>query len=271
MSVYALEAHDLRASYTGPTNEVLKGINEHIETGTFTVILGPNGSGKSTFLMTLAKILAPTAGEIHIAGQKAADLKGNDFAKLLALMPQQAHAPEGIRVWDLVSHGRHPHRSFWQPLGKDDLTAVDQALAATGCTDLANRRVLELSGGQRQRVWIAMALAQQAPLILLDEPIAHLDLSHALDVLDIAVDLVQHGQTVVAVLHDINLAARYADKLIVVHDGCVVASGPPAQVITENLIRDVFGVEARVFPDPETGTPYIAPRAHHGRVDRTSL
>ncbi|GAA1514664.1 ABC transporter ATP-binding protein [Nocardioides humi] len=261
----AIEAEDLRASYgDGADAEVLKGISTSIPRGRLTVIVGPNGSGKSTLLMTLARIMAPSGGVVRVEGRDSAGLRGRELARLLALLPQEATAPEGIRVWELVSRGRHPHRGFWQPLGAEDHRAVEEALELTGCRELAQRRMVELSGGQRQRVWIALALAQRSPVLLLDEPTAHLDLSHALDVLDIGVRLTAAGKTVVTVLHDLNLAARYADRIIVVDGGQVVGAGAPTEVITPELVGEVFGVAALVVPDPETGSPLVVPRAQHG-------
>lgn len=266
MTATALEAHDLRASYGhggAASREVLKGITEQVPQGRMTIIVGPNGSGKSTLLLTLARIMAPASGVVTVEGRDSAGIGGRELARMLALLPQQASAPEGIRVWELVSRGRHPHRGFLTPLGARDHAAIEDALDLTGTRELAERRVVELSGGQRQRVWIALALAQQAPVLLLDEPTAHLDLSHALDVLDTGVRLTAAGRTVVTVLHDLNLAARYADKVIVVGDGQVVASGAPSEVLTAELVADVFGVAARIVPDPESGTPLVVPLARH--------
>lgn len=261
----AIEAVDLRVSYGDGTDaEVLKGVSTWIPRGQMTVIVGPNGSGKSTLLLTLARIMAPTQGVVRVEGRDSAAMGGRELARLLALLPQEATAPDGIRVWELVSRGRHPHRSFWQPLRAEDHRAVEEALELTGCRELAERRMVELSGGQRQRVWIALALAQSAPVLLLDEPTAHLDLSHALDVLDIGVRLTVAGRTVVTVLHDLNLAGRYADRIIVVDGGRVVAAGAPTEVVTAQLVSDVFGVSARIVPDPETGSPLVVPRAQHG-------
>ncbi len=265
-SPVALSAQGVRVSYPGrdAATDVLRGISLDFARGGLTAIVGPNGSGKSTLLHALARVLPPSSGIVQVEGRPAARLSGRELARLLALMPQQASAPEGIRVWELVSRGRHPHRGFLQPMGPGDLAAIAEALELTGCADLADRRLTELSGGQRQRVWIALALTQQARVLLLDEPIAHLDLAYALDVLDVAGRLAAGGRAVVAVLHDLGLAARYADTLVVLADGVIVAAGAPGEVLTAELVAEVFGVRATVVPDPESGTPLVVPLASYG-------
>ncbi len=262
----ALSARAIRVSYPGrnAAADVLRGISQDFLSGQLTAIVGPNGSGKSTLLHALARVLPPSSGTVRIEGRQADRLSGRELARSLALMPQQVSAPEGIRVWELVSRGRHPHRGFLRPLGPGDLAAIAEALELTGCADLADRRLTELSGGQRQRVWVALALAQQARVLLLDEPIAHLDLAYALDVLDIAGRLAAGGRAVVAVLHDFGLAARYADTLIVLDHGVIVAAGAPGDVLTAELVAEVFGVRAKVVPDPESGTPLVVPLASYG-------
>ena len=188
-------------------------------------------------------------------------LPTKEVARRVGLLPQSSVAPEGITVSDLVGRGRYPHQSLLSSWSADDEAAVDAALAATDIADLADRHVDELSGGQRQRVWIAMVLAQETPLVLLDEPTTFLDIGHQLEVLDLVATLREQGRTIVAVLHEINLAARYATHLVAMRDGRVVAQGRPRDVLTEELVRDVFDVVARVIPDPDTGVPVVLPRS----------
>lgn len=239
---------------------VLRGVDVAVPTGGFTAVVGPNGCGKSTLLLTLARILRPTAGRVVLAGRDLAEHRPRDLACTLALLPQQPTAPDGILVRDLVLRGRQPHRGALAPVRSRDREAVREALAATGTLDLADHPLARLSGGQRQRVWIAMALAQQTPAVLLDEPTSFLDVAHQIDVLDTCSALTGTGRTVVAVLHDLSLAARYADHVVVLHNGEVAAAGPPEAVVTEQVLADVFDLPARVVPDPETGRPLVIAR-----------
>ena len=241
--------------------KIIEGLDLAIPDGSFTVIIGPNGCGKSTLLRSLARLIKPTSGAVLLDGTDIAASRTKDLARTIGLLPQSSIAPEGITVVDLVSRGRHPHQSVLRRWGEADEAAVRDALTRTRLADLSTRVVDELSGGQRQRVWIAMALAQQTPLLLLDEPTTYLDIAHQIDVLDLCTELHREGRTLVAVLHDLNQAARYATHLIAMKSGRIVAQGPPAEVVTAGFVHEVFGVPARIVPDPETGSPLIVPRA----------
>ncbi|MCW5954567.1 MAG: ABC transporter ATP-binding protein [Propionibacteriaceae bacterium] len=240
---------------------IIEGLELTIPDGSFTVIIGPNGCGKSTLLRSLARLIRPTDGAVLLDGADIAATKTKELARTIGLLPQSSIAPEGITVVDLVSRGRHPHQTMLRRWGEQDEAAVCEALRRTRLTELSTRVVDELSGGQRQRVWIAMALAQETPLLLLDEPTTYLDISHQIDVLDLCTELHLEGRTLVAVLHDLNQAARYATHLVALKQGRIVGQGPPSQVVTTDFVHEVFGVDARIVPDPETGTPLIVPRA----------
>lgn len=230
-----------------------------IPDGSFTVIIGPNGCGKSTLLRALARLLKPQHGRVVLDGRAATDYGAKEAARLVGLLPQTSMAPDGITVADLVSRGRYPHQGLirqWSPADKE---AVDRAMAATGVVDLASRPVDELSGGQRQRVWVAMALAQETPLLLLDEPTTYLDIAHQIDLMDLFAGLHRSGSTLVAVLHDLNQATRYATHLIVMKEGAVVAEGPPSEIFTADLVEEVFGLPCLVIEDPVSGTPLVVP------------
>ena len=239
-----------------------------IPDGSFTVIVGANGSGKSTLLRGLARLLAPQSGAVHLDGDEIHRLRSKEVARRLGLLPQGPTAPDGIVVADLVGRGRHPHVGLLRQWSDADQAAVDQAMAATGITDLRNRYVDELSGGQRQRVWIAMALAQQTSLLLLDEPTTYLDIAHQVDVLELCDELhEEHGRTLVVVLHDLNHACRYATHLVAMREGRIVAEGAPVDIVTAELVEEVFGLRCRVIADPETGTPLIVPaRGRRARI-----
>ncbi|MFE0580006.1 ABC transporter ATP-binding protein [Streptomyces sp. NPDC058874] len=224
-----------------------------------TTIIGANGCGKSTLLRTLARLLRPTRGVVVLDGDDIARLRTRDVARKLGLLPQAPVAPEGLTVADLVARGRHPHQSWLRQWSSDDADVVERALAMTGVSDLADRPVDSLSGGQRQRVWISMTLAQGTDLLLLDEPTTYLDLAHAVDVLDLVDDLHESGCTVVLVLHDLNLAVRYSDHLVVMKAGTILAQGHPREVITAGLLREAFGLRARVIDDPVGGGPLVVP------------
>ena len=228
--------------------------------GSFTAIVGPNGCGKSTLLRALGRLMRPTSGQVLLDGRTIARTPTREVAKVLGLLPQSPIAPEGLTVGDLVARGRHPHQTWLRQWSRDDEAVVAEALAWTDMADLAERPVDELSGGQRQRAWISMALAQGTDLLLLDEPTTYLDLSHQIDVLELVGRLhAERGRTVVVVLHDLNQAARYAERLVAMKDGELVASGTPAEVLTEQLLADVFDLEARILPDPVSGTPMVVP------------
>ena len=238
---------------------VSRDLSVEIPAGEFTVIIGPNACGKSTLLRSLSRLLRPAAGQVRLDGRPLASFKAKEFARTVGLLPQSSIAPEGITVVDLVSRGRFPYQGIIRQWTDADEQAVRDALAATNVADLATREVAELSGGQRQRVWAAMAIAQQTPILLLDEPTTFLDLTHQIEMLDLFARLHRCGTTIVAVLHDLNQAARYATHLIVMKDGAVVASGPPAQVLTEELVHQVFELNSMVIDDPASGTPLIVP------------
>lgn len=224
-----------------------------------TVIVGANGCGKSTLLRGMARLLRPGAGAALLDGRAIHRLPTRQVARVLGLMPQGPVAPEGVSVVDLVGRGRVPHRGPLSRWTSADDAAVAQALELTHTADLAARPVDELSGGQRQRVWVALALAQQPDVLLLDEPTTYLDLAHQIELLDLFADLVERGTTVAMVLHDLNLACRYADHLIAMRAGRVLAAGPPAEVVTAGLVEEVFGLACRVVPDPVTATPMVVP------------
>lgn len=234
-----------------------------IPEGSFTVIVGPNACGKSTLLRALARLLRPSDGAVLLDGRDLRERPAKEVARRVGLLPQTATAPEGITVVDLVRRGRYPHQSLLHRWSAADARAVDLAMERTEVASLAEVPVDELSGGQRQRVWAAMALAQETPLLLLDEPTTYLDVAHQIDLLDLFDDLHRHGSTIVAVLHDLNHAARYATHLIAMRDGAVVAEGPPADVVTAELVERVFGLPCVVIPDPVTGTPLVVPRGRH--------
>jgi iron complex transport system ATP-binding protein len=239
---------------------VVRDLDLELTDGSLTAIVGPNGCGKSTLLRALGRLMRPASGQVLLDGRAIARTPTREVARVLGLLPQVPTAPEGLTVADLVGRGRHPHQSWLRQWSGDDEAVVAEALAWTDLTDLAGRPVDELSGGQRQRAWISMALAQGTDLLLLDEPTTYLDLSHQIDVLELVRRLnTERGRTVVVVLHDLNLAARYAQRLVAMRNGEIVASGTPAEVLTERLLADVFDLEARVVPDPVTGTPMVVP------------
>lgn len=238
---------------------VIDDLDVAIPPGVITTIIGPNGCGKSTLLSTLSRLLKPAEGTVVLDGEDIAKAKTRDVAKKLGLLPQAPVAPEGLTVADLVARGRHPHQSWLRQWSSDDAGVVARALAMTGVSDLADRPVDALSGGQRQRVWISMALAQGTDLLLLDEPTTYLDLAHAVDVLDLVDDLHESGRTVVMVLHDLNLAARYSDNLVVMKAGAILAQGHPRDVITAELLHEAFGLRAHVIDDPVGDRPLIVP------------
>lgn len=225
----------------------------------FTVIIGPNACGKSTLLRTLSNLIKPSEGHVILDGKKIHTYKSKVVAKKLGLLPQSSTAPDGITVANLVAHGRYPYQNFIQQWTESDEHAVITALELTKTANLANRLVDELSGGQRQRVWVAMVLAQQTPLLLLDEPTTFLDIAHQIELLELFKDLNEQGNTLVAVLHDINHAARYATHLIAMKKGRIIAQGNPVDIVTEDLIEEVFDLKCKVIQDPVTDTPLIIP------------
>lgn len=234
-----------------------------IADGSFTAIVGPNACGKSTLLRALSRLLAPHRGQVILDGRGIGERPAKEVARRLGLLPQSATAPDGITVLDLVARGRYPHQSFLRQWSQDDERAVAEAMAATRIADMAVRLVDELSGGQRQRVWIAMVLAQETPILLLDEPTTFLDIAHQIELLDLLADLNAAGRTVVAVLHDLNHASRYASHLVAMKNGAIVEEGRPADIVTADLVERVFDLPAIVIRDPVAGTPLIVPRGRH--------
>lgn len=257
-----LNAQDLTLKYDQRC--VVEGLSVEIPEGQVTMIVGANACGKSTLLRGLSRLLKPASGAVTLDGKDIHTKPARELARTLGLLPQHPTAPDGITVRDLVGRGRYPHQGFFRSWSAKDDAAVQRALEATETLALAERDIDELSGGQRQRVWIAMALAQETEVLLLDEPTTYLDLAHQVEVLDLVTDLNRTRKTTVAiVLHDLNLAARYADNVIAMKGGAVVAMGSPRDVVTESLVRDVFGLESRVIPDPISGTPLIIPIGRH--------
>ncbi|WP_104160219.1 ABC transporter ATP-binding protein [Arthrobacter sp. ZGTC212] len=257
-----LSAQDLVLSYG--ERLVVDGLSVTLPAGQITIIVGANACGKSTLLRGLSRLLKPAGGTVLLGGRDIHSRPAREVARTLGLLPQTPVAPDGITVADLVGRGRYPHQGWFRQWTPGDDDAVAAALEATGTLDLAERNVDELSGGQRQRVWIAMALAQETRILLLDEPTTFLDVTHQIEVLDLITDLNRRaGTTVAIVLHDLNIAARYADHLIAMKSGAVAAQGAPADVVTEDLVRDVFGLESRVIPDPVSGTPMVVPIGRH--------
>lgn len=245
---------------------VIEQLDLLIPPGKVTAIVGANACGKSTLLRSMSRLLMPRAGRVVLDGKAIHRMPAKQLARTLGLLPQSPIAPDGITVADLVGRGRHPHQAVFSRWSATDELAVAEALEATDTVDLADRAVDELSGGQRQRVWIAMVLAQRTELLLLDEPTTFLDVSHQVEVLDLLTDLnTSRGTTIVMVLHDLNLAARYADHLIAMADGGIHAVGDPSEVLSEATVRAVFGLESRVITDPVSGRPLMLPIGrHHG-------
>lgn len=243
-------------------------LNLHIQQGTITALVGPNGCGKSTLLRGLSRLLKPVNGNVHLDGRDIHAMKAKDLAKQLGILPQSPTAPEGLTVHELVAQGRYPHQNWFQQWSREDERIVEDALVTTNLTMLADRPVDTLSGGQRQRAWIAMALAQQTDVLLLDEPTTYLDLAYQMDVLDLLDDLNAQGRTIVMVLHDLNQAARYADTIVALRGGQIVAQGIPEQVMTRENILQVFGLKAEVVSDPITGTPMCVPIGRRGQRRR---
>ncbi len=263
-----LEARDLTFGYDR-AEPVGSDLDLAIASGAFTVIVGPNACGKSTLLRSLARLLRPRHGTVVLDGKDISELPSKQVARRLGLLPQTAIAPDGITVEDLVARGRYPYQSTLRQWSRADGAACREAMEVTATTEIASRLVDELSGGQRQRVWLAMVLAQQTDLLLLDEPTTFLDISHQVQLMELLTWLNQRdGHTIVAVLHDLNQAARYASHVIAMKDGRIVAQGPPAEVVTEDTIEEVFDLACRVVPDPVSGAPLVLPL---GGTARASL
>ncbi|MBU2666215.1 ABC transporter ATP-binding protein [Actinoplanes bogorensis] len=261
-ATHSLSVESLQLGYGDRT--VIESLDLLVPPGRITTIVGANACGKSTLLRSMSRLLAPRAGHVLLDGREVHRMPAKELARTLGLLPQSPIAPEGITVADLVGRGRNPHQRLLSRWSHADDEAVAAALDATHTADLADRSVDELSGGQRQRVWIAMALAQQTDLLLLDEPTTFLDVSHQVEVLDLLTDLNQtRGTTIVMVLHDLNMAARYTDHLIALADGKLYAAGEPAEVLTEDCVRAVFGLDSRVITDPTSDKPLMLPLGRH--------
>ena len=258
MTDHTLEAQGLTLAYD--KRVISEDLSTHVPVGSFTAIIGPNACGKSTLLRAFARLLSPRAGRVVLDGRDIASRGAKELARELGLLPQTSLAPDGIRVADLVARGRFPHQRVFDRWSPDDEAAVLRAMTATDVLDLSGRLVAELSGGQRQRVWVAMALAQETPVLLLDEPTTFLDIAHQIEVLELFRSInLEDGRTLVAVLHDLNQAARYASHIIAMRSGSIVAAGAPADVITPEIVEDVFSVPCRVIDDPESRTPLVIP------------
>jgi iron complex transport system ATP-binding protein len=256
--VSRLRAEALSLGYDNRT--VVENLDVTVLDRKITAIVGANACGKSTLLRGLARLLKPRTGAVYLDGRTFAQLSTLDVAKVLGLLPQTPVAPDGITVADLVARGRYPHQGWFRRWSTGDHDAVTRALAATGTTDLIDRPLRQLSGGQRQRVWVAMALAQDTDLLLLDEPTTFLDINHQVELLRLLRALnADAGKTIVAVLHDLNLASRFCDHIIAMADGAIVAEGPPGEVITAELVEKVFGLSCTIIPDPVAGTPIVVP------------
>ncbi|GAB3074769.1 ABC transporter ATP-binding protein [Corynebacterium aquatimens] len=254
----SLQGRGLRAGYG--SRVIIEHAEVAIPNGEFTVIVGPNACGKSTLLKTLARVIPPLAGEVLLNEQPITSIKPKAVARQLSFLPQSPLTPDGITVKDLVSRGRYPYQGLLRQWSDGDEVAVEEAMARAGVAALSERFVSELSGGQRQRVWIALVLAQQTPIVLLDEPTTYLDITHQVEVLDLARNMQRSGHTVVAVLHDLTLAFRYATHLLVMKKGEIVAEGPVADVVTPQLIEHVYGLACTIITDPETGRPIVVPK-----------
>jgi iron complex transport system ATP-binding protein len=262
---HTLAAQSLTLAYDEV--EVARDLSVDIPTGKITCIVGANACGKSTLLRALARLLKPKAGVVLLDGESIHRLSTKVVATRLGILPQSPIAPEGITVADLVARGRYPHQKWFRQWTGADEAVIADAMRATGTIGIATRPVDELSGGQRQRVWIAMALAQGTDLMLLDEPTTFLDLAHQVEVLDLLVDLnLRDQRTVVLVLHDLNHAARYSHHLIAMRDGRLVAQGIPDEIITEELVHEVFGLRCQVIVDPVAGTPMVVPIGRHNNL-----
>ncbi|WP_018157710.1 ABC transporter ATP-binding protein [Demetria terragena] len=264
-TVPRLEAVGVSLGYSD--RAVVEDLSVVVPNGKVTAIVGSNGCGKSTLLRGLSRLLKPSSGQVLLDGTSIHERSTKEVARSIGLLPQSPIAPEGITVTELVSRGRHPHHGMFKQWSQADDEAVAAALEQTQTVELAHRDVDALSGGQRQRVWIAMVLAQQTDLLLLDEPTSYLDIAHAVEVLDLVTDLNLRGTTVVMVLHDLNLAARYANHVIAMSGGSIVREGDPREVVTAEVVEQIFGVPCHIVPDPVSGSPMVVPIGRHYRDD----
>ncbi|EJK9927593.1 iron-enterobactin ABC transporter ATP-binding protein [Cronobacter sakazakii] len=239
---------------------VADGLNVAIPDGKFTAIIGPNGCGKSTLLRTLSRLMKPLGGQVRLDGQAIQHFSTKEVARRIGLLAQNASAPGDITVAELVARGRYPHQPLFTRWRDEDERAVQKAMAATGVTALADQSVDTLSGGQRQRAWIAMVLAQETSILLLDEPTTWLDISHQIDLLELLCTLNrEQGYTLAAVLHDLNQACRYANHLIALRDGKIIAEGAPSEIVDAALIEAIYGLRCMIIEDPVAGTPLVVP------------
>tara|TARA_B100000683_G_C12397858_1_gene518381 strand:+ start:198 stop:935 length:738 start_codon:yes stop_codon:yes gene_type:complete len=239
---------------------IVEGLTITIPTQAITAIIGPNGCGKSTLLKALARILIPEKGKVEVNEVDIHSQSTKEIARQIGLLPQNPRSPDGITVSDLIQRGRYPHQGIFRQWSREDEASVNNALSLTGLSSFSDKPIDELSGGQRQRVWIAMLLAQETPIMLLDEPTTHLDIAHQIEVLDLLKELTrQHNRTIVMVLHDINLAVRYADNLIAMRDGKVKTFGEPHNVVTAQMMHEVFSIQAQILQDPVSGSPLCIP------------
>lgn len=264
-----LAAHQVTVGYGG--EPVIPSLDLAIEQGDFMVVVGPNGCGKSTLLKALCRVNRPSAGRVEIDGEDVHRMRGRAVAQRISLLPQSTVAPEGITVAELVARGRHPHHTLLRQWSPDDDRAIAAALQRTHLGDLADTPVATLSGGQRQRAWVAMVLAQDTEVILLDEPTTFLDIAHQYELLELFAELNREGRTVVAVLHDLNQAARFASRLVVMSEGRIRGDGHPTSVLTAELVREVFGLAADVVDDPRSGTPLVVPHVRSAALPASTI
>ncbi len=262
-----IQADNLSLAYDNGTT-IVRDLSLSIRQGSITALVGPNGCGKSTLLRGISRLLKPSQGTVYLNSQNIHTMKARELAKQLGILPQSPTAPEGLTVHELVAQGRYPHQNWFQQWSREDERIVAEALDTTDLTHLADRPVDTLSGGQRQRAWIAMALAQQTQVLLLDEPTTFLDLAYQIDALDLLADLNEQGRTIIMVLHDLNQAARYADTIIALCDGQIMAQGAPAEVMTAEIVWQVFGLKSQIVTDPITGTPMCVPVGRRNQRQR---
>lgn len=261
-----LHAEQLSLAYDGVS--IIEQLDLEAPAGRITALVGPNGCGKSTLLRGLARLLKPEGGMVYLDGKAIHGLPTKKVAQQIGLLPQSPIAPAGLTVYELVAQGRYPHQSWFQQWSPEDSRCTQEALAITNLTEMADRPLDTLSGGQRQRAWIAMALAQETEILLLDEPTTFLDLAYQLEVLDLLHELNERGRTIIMVLHDLNQACRYADHIVAMRDGAIMAQGAPETVMTPELLRDVFQLNCQIVPDPISGTPLCVPigRKHQAKM-----
>lgn len=268
MDSHHLETKKLTLAYEG--KPILRNIDLAIPPGKITVLVGANGCGKSTLVRGLARLLKAKSGKVYLDGKDISQLKSKTVAQKLVMLSQSPVAPEGLTVRNLVAMGRYPYQNWLQQWSKEDEIKIEEALSITGTIEIAERLLNSLSGGQRQRAWIAMVLAQDTNILLLDEPTTYLDLAHQIELLDLLQQLHEtKGKTIVMVLHDLNLACRYADYLVAIKQGKIYAMGTPKQVMTEEMVQEVFGLKCRIIPDPLVHTPMCIPRRCRKKFKKT--